>query len=826
MSNAEVGLSILGGGTSASSLTGLQAFRKYNSDPVAARKAFFNREDVQRSIDAFKRGAAKLKDIDDLLGDRKTLQFVLTAFGLESEATNPGKIKAILKSDPDDPNSYANRLTDPRFAELNKFVNFPIQGVSKLQDSSAQSQIVDKYLTNAFEIDIGKQSPAAREALYFLRRINEVDSSLEILGDLPLRSIVTTALNLPQEIARQSVLKQQSLLDAKLDFDKLNTISTDTEKPKTRADYLNEDIGRVTGGLTAVAKAESQLNSIQTKLESLRTKLSDYNSFTDTNGVLQAEIPIQEAAIPDLIRQRGLIAAASQAAGEASPLMKRLEAIYDRAAEVDTQEELDSLKSEFDDLVTEIAGTSGIVYSATYTDSTAGTTENLFLPSGDVGAGIDAVPSSTIATVVKADGTAVVTNAYDLSTFISKLNAANSNFQAITLGALSSGIATSETDFTTAKTEFSAATVRTNVNASSFDNTVKGVSFAYELNTAELASGISAVDDALGRLGTVDSLLAEIKSLALAAQQPSADIADLDAKYRAKVDALSSAINTAGSATDGTSTISFDNLLTGGTQTYTADTASGTTIDARGGALQSVLLSGLPANLSVGNAGSIISDVDTTFRDAVDDLRSDLRTDRQVFDFAANKADPLGAIDAEIRTLRNELDATIAKAESNGNNLLGEFAKDIKIALTTLGTNLTVDAQTYFKGDFEDALSSLQYVSLNGGAAADRESLLNDALFAVGRAAGRLRAEKFTLQIQQTILSEQKASSGKPEETLSFFKPGTNTEYAVKFIEQYLIKLDMQAVGGSTQAQPKNAALVGLIQNIAGSGGLNLNLLT
>ncbi|WP_420403851.1 DUF1217 domain-containing protein [Nisaea sp.] len=829
MSNASVALAILGGSASSSfPTTAVAAFAKYKKDPVAARTEFYNRADVQKSITNFQASSEKLTKLDDLLKDRATLEFVLTAFGLESEIGNPGKLKAIFNSDNDDPNSYANRLADPRYAELAKFFNVGKEGVSKFKSEEAQTEVIDKYLTNAFEISLGNENPAAREAVYFLRRINEVDSSVEILGDIALRSIVTTALGLPPQIANQSVLRQEALLDAKLDFDKLNTLDRDEENVrKSRVDLVEDDLAALKTGLAATTNANTELSGLQEQLEDLRIRLQDFDNVTNPAGVLANEIPVQEAAIPELIRQRGLIAAGERALAETDPNIERLNQIFAEAASVETQEDLDSLKNEFADLVGEITAADGFIKSANYVDTTSGTTENLFVPSGDGGSGIDALGSSKITTVVKSDGTAVVTSSYDLSSFLTSLDDANTAFQSVTLGALSSGLAAAEADFDAAEDEFKSASIVNGVNNSSFNGSIDSVNFGYTLNSQELSQGISAVDDALTRLADAASVISEIRSLAFDAQQEDADIDALNTQYGAKLEELTSLINDAGSASDGTNTYTFDNLLTGGTFTYEADTNSGKSIDARGGTLDTDILAGLPTTLSAANANSIISDVDTTFTDALSDLKDNLVTDRRIFDFAANTADPLGAIDSEIRQIRSDLDKIIDSAGASGDNLLEEFASDLKVTLGTLGTVITVDAQNGFKDSFEGSLSSLQYLAVTGATAASREELLNDALFTVGSTLGRIKAEQYTLNIQQSILDEKKnaltGSSGSAE-NLSFLKPLENTNYAIKFIEQYLIKVDLQAVGGTTTSGgPTNPNLVSLFQGISGGGGL-LNL--
>ncbi|WP_193172795.1 DUF1217 domain-containing protein [Nisaea nitritireducens] len=832
MTNAAAALSILGGSFNAGSggtTTGVAAFAKYKRDPEGARRDFYESAAVQKNIKSFQSSANEINSLEDFLADRKTLEFVLTAFGLESELNNPGKLKAIINSDPDDVNSYANRLADSRYGELAKFLNVKNEGFTKLQSADAQTEVIDDYLTNAFEVSIGLENPAAREAVFFLRRVNEIDSALEILGDLPLRNIVTTALGLPAQIAKQSVLKQQSLIDAKLDFDKLNTLDREEENAsKTKLDLVNDDLSAVKTGLAAVTNASLELSTVQQQLEDLRIHLQDIDNITDPGGVLADEIPVQEAAIPELIRQQGLIAAAEKALLSTDPNLTRIDAIFKEAANVETQEELDGLKSEFDRLVTEITSADGFIKGSNYSDSTAGTTENLLLPSGDGGSGIDALPSAKATTVVKSDGTAVVTSSLDLSDFLTNLDNTNTAFQAINLGSLSSDISSAKTDFEAVESDFKSAQVQNGVNASSFAGSVSGVNFGYSLNTQSLSQGISAVDDGLTRLSKAAAVISEIRTLAFNAQAEDADIDELNTTYGGKLEELASLINDAGTATDGTNTFTFDNLLTGGTISYEADAASGKSIDARGGALDTVILGALPTTLSAGNANGILSDIDTTVTDSLSELKDNLVTDRKIFDFAANVADPLGAIDAEIRQISGDLDALIERAGDSGDNLLKEFGNDLKVVLGTLSTTITVDAQGGFKEDFENALSSLQYVAVSGGVAASRESILNDALFSVGSTLSRLNAEKFTLNIQNSILGEKKSSltntSGSAE-SLDFLKPLENTNYAIKFIEQYLVKKDLEAIGGSTTTQPKNASLVGLFQDISGGGGL-LNLLS
>ena len=81
-------------------------------------------------------------------------------------------------------------------------------GVNVLKSSKTVEDLVSRYITNEYEKDLGNQNPALREASYFLRKVGNANSSLDILGDKILRSVTTYTLGLPDEIAFQSIAKQ------------------------------------------------------------------------------------------------------------------------------------------------------------------------------------------------------------------------------------------------------------------------------------------------------------------------------------------------------------------------------------------------------------------------------------------------------------------------------------------------------------------------------------------------------------------------------------------------------------------------------------------
>lgn len=830
MSGAELALGILGGSVSSGSApttSALVAFKNYQRDQVAARTAFAEREDVVRKIDSFKKSVGKLSTVDDLLKDRKTLTFVLSAFGLESEVNNPGKLKAILNSDPDDINSFANRLSDSRFGELAAFVSAPAFGLKNLTVSDKQTQLIDKFLTNGFEQSLAAQNPAARDALFFLRRINSVENTFEILGDLPLRSIVTTALNLPAEIARQSVDKQAALIEAKFKLDNFKTSSSGSTS-RSRLEILNDDLSTISSTNKTINASLKVADSLVAKLESLRASYNDYDTFVNPAGVNANEITVQQNAIPDLLRQRTLVEAANSAVQDTRSAITELEKLFSQARNASSEEDFIEIQDKFTALADTVLGDDGLINSATFTDPNTGLTQNLLRngTGGALPAGTDSTPTE-ISTTVNVAGTRVITKSTDLAGFLSDLQTFRDGVSSATYATRQADLTSAETSFTTAKTTFSAAEQRTKINVSSVTTGLSSVKFAAELETQSLALGQASVKDALTRAGTISGVLDTIKSLANQALEPDADLAAINLEYDSRLSELQGLIQNAGSTTDGTTTVTYDNLLTSGTTTY--DVLGGTVVQAVGGDLANDILTGLPASITVDNADALKTNINDVYKVALETVVDDLTRDKKVIDFATNTLDPRGALDAQIRTIQADLDKTIASAAVDKKNLLAAFASDLKVTLSSLSSTVTIGALGSFKADFSTTLDSFNTTVLSGGSIADRLQSLTDALFAAGRAQSNLKAEGYALNVQKSIITEEKVIlEGKGGGASSFLKPIEFTPEALKFIERYLAQKDLEAQGvavGGAQLSAK-ASLAGQIGSLLPQGsGFGLNLL-
>ena len=309
------------------------------------------------------------------------------------------------------------------------------------------------------------------------------------------------------------------------------------------------------------------------------------------------------------------------------------------------------------------------------------------------------------------------------------------------------------------------------------------------------------------------------------AQAEDADLATINASYAFEVARLRDVIETAGTFEGGSAGIALDNLLSGATQSY--DVLGGTVVEARGSDLISAIVDNLPDTITVDNATDLVAAVDETYADALDDAVDGLTRDRRVIAFAAETLDPLGALDARITALSDQLSTLIDGAAAGDTNLLSPYASDLKVTLDSLGSVLTIDAQDDFGETLGAALDGFRATVLSGGSIDDRIAAVNDALFTVGRTQTGLQAESAALAIQrQVITSKKEEIEGDGGSIDSFLSEQDYSPTALKFIERYLVQKDLESAGVTVGSTDAKTAMVSQLGSILPSGsGISLSLL-
>jgi hypothetical protein len=205
----------IGGG-----LPSVVAWKQLEKTGEQQRTRWEKQPSVQREIDFARNFAAKVTNVEEMLGNRRFMNFVLSAFGLESEIDKKGLLRKVLMSDLTDIDSYANRTNDPRFRELAQRLDIKAVGLANVKSEATLTSIELRYKKNEFEKAQGEASPGLREAMYFKENASRMKSIWDVLGDRTMRAVVSKAFDIPLETAVQSVESQAVAFGRKVDVEK------------------------------------------------------------------------------------------------------------------------------------------------------------------------------------------------------------------------------------------------------------------------------------------------------------------------------------------------------------------------------------------------------------------------------------------------------------------------------------------------------------------------------------------------------------------------------------------------------------------------------
>lgn len=210
-----------GAGVGTGAQAGLAALASAEKNETRQVAATAKQLDVQRDIAAFRNGVAAAKDPATALKNPAVLKVLLTANGLGDQLSYIALATKMLLSNLKDPKSLANTLSDKRWKPVATTYNFAAAGLAVLKNPAVLNTLVNSYAEIAWRKSLDTATPGLSNALTFRAKAAGIKSVDQILGDSTLRTVVTTALNIPQEIAFQGLPAQEKAISTRLDITRL-----------------------------------------------------------------------------------------------------------------------------------------------------------------------------------------------------------------------------------------------------------------------------------------------------------------------------------------------------------------------------------------------------------------------------------------------------------------------------------------------------------------------------------------------------------------------------------------------------------------------------
>lgn len=196
------------------------------------------KEDAEAESEYYQEKIATIANEKELLADRRLVDFILVAKGIDPKNVTDEYMQQIFDSDLTDPESFANSETDYRFAELAASFNFDAEGnVIRLPSDTIQSageimETLNLYVRQSIETTQGEENNGVRLALYFERMASTITSAYDILGDTALLEFFRTTYGLPTEISSMDVDQQAKIVEKNLTL-------TDLQDPEALKKILN-----------------------------------------------------------------------------------------------------------------------------------------------------------------------------------------------------------------------------------------------------------------------------------------------------------------------------------------------------------------------------------------------------------------------------------------------------------------------------------------------------------------------------------------------------------------------------------------------------------
>ena len=204
----------------AAGLTPAAALRQAEQHQAADVKLTAAEPAVARAVAAFIHAVQGAKSVSALLANPRVMQVLLTANGLGDQAGFTALATKALTSDLTKPKSLANTLSDTRWKTVTSTYQFAAKGLSIIQNPKVIATIANAYAEVTWRKSLDQTTPGLSNALAFRAEAAKITSVDQILGDSVMRAVVTGALNIPREIAFQTLTAQETAISLRLDITK------------------------------------------------------------------------------------------------------------------------------------------------------------------------------------------------------------------------------------------------------------------------------------------------------------------------------------------------------------------------------------------------------------------------------------------------------------------------------------------------------------------------------------------------------------------------------------------------------------------------------
>lgn len=164
---------------------------------------------VKRDTEYFNKNIGKVKTVDEFMKDSRLYNYAMKAYGLEDMIYAKAFIKKVLTEGVSSTDSFANKLTDKRYAEFAKAFNFSARKERATDYAPAQEGVMDRYTVAAAKAGVSVTDPALIKVNKdYETAVAKVSSIDEFLGNDAVYNYAMKAFGLDTAKVDKSFMRQ------------------------------------------------------------------------------------------------------------------------------------------------------------------------------------------------------------------------------------------------------------------------------------------------------------------------------------------------------------------------------------------------------------------------------------------------------------------------------------------------------------------------------------------------------------------------------------------------------------------------------------------
>lgn len=249
-------------------------YQSYAADLPKTLSRISSQADVSSAAQYYQANIGKVTSVDDFLNNQRLFSYAMTAYGLSDMTYAKAFMKKVLTSDLTDSNSFANKLTDPRFVVFAQAFQFSTDGTVAQQAVISQNSNDEDDTINLYtQAQVNKANAAQTEATYYQANIGNITSVDQLMANPRLYDVAVRSYGINPDLMSKSTIRA--------------VLTSDLSDPNSVANSLN-NANYQTLAAAFNFNTDGSVNGTAQSAENTATTVYQYFNATGTNSSTQA----------------------------------------------------------------------------------------------------------------------------------------------------------------------------------------------------------------------------------------------------------------------------------------------------------------------------------------------------------------------------------------------------------------------------------------------------------------------------------------------------------------------------------------------------------